>query len=253
MTLTANREVDHYVDQELRSYRVAGGVHVFKGGFVGIGGNGYARPLVAGDLCAGLAYEEADNTAGSDGDVSVRVMTLGDFEHDLIGATLSDIGRPVFAGSDDGLTFSTGSGSFVGYVQDWVSANRILLRLTTIGPVGTLRVDDHASDFMLRAADSGSLHTNRTAREVITATLPAKALSGTHFRILCLSAHGLTIKPLAPGVLTVDGRTGAPGQAVSINRPGADMQLIADGRGNWIAVGSGAGPEAVFTDTQPQQ
>ena len=36
MALTANRQVDHYVDQELRSFQVAASAHVYKGAFVGL-------------------------------------------------------------------------------------------------------------------------------------------------------------------------------------------------------------------------
>ena|GEM_PF-5219546 len=78
MALTANREVDHYVDQELRTVKVAAAAHIYKGALVGLTG-GYARGLVAGDTFVGLAYEECDNSGGSDGDKSVRVYTVGDF------------------------------------------------------------------------------------------------------------------------------------------------------------------------------
>ena len=36
MALTANREVDHYIDQELRTFQVAASKRVYKGGFVGL-------------------------------------------------------------------------------------------------------------------------------------------------------------------------------------------------------------------------
>jgi hypothetical protein len=49
MALTANREINRYVDQELRSYRVAGGAHVFKGALVGVNRTtGFARPTPPG-------------------------------------------------------------------------------------------------------------------------------------------------------------------------------------------------------------
>ncbi len=79
MALTANREVDHYIDQELRSFQVAASAQLYKGGFVGLTSGGYARPLTAGDPIVGIAYEEMDNSSGADGDVAVRVYTLGDF------------------------------------------------------------------------------------------------------------------------------------------------------------------------------
>ncbi len=77
----------------------------------------------------GIAYEEMDNSAGSNGDVSVRVYTLGDFGLTLTGATVADIGRPVFASADDTLTFTGASNSYVGVVQDFVATNEIILRI----------------------------------------------------------------------------------------------------------------------------
>ena len=53
MALTANREVDHYIDQELRSIPVLASTKIFKGALVGIGQDGYARGLVAGDKFVG--------------------------------------------------------------------------------------------------------------------------------------------------------------------------------------------------------
>ena len=61
MALTANREVQRYVDQELRGYAVAAGANVFKGAFVGLSG-GYARGLVASD-----PFVEAIGMSGAPG------------------------------------------------------------------------------------------------------------------------------------------------------------------------------------------
>ena len=74
MALSGNRNVERYVDQELRTLAVKASTHVYKGAFVGLSG-GFARGLVAGDAFAGVAYEEADNTAGADGDIVVQLYT----------------------------------------------------------------------------------------------------------------------------------------------------------------------------------
>lgn len=129
MALTANREVDHYIDQELRSFQLAGGEHIYKGALVGLTADGYARGLVAGDPFAGIAYEEIDNSDGDDGELAVRVYTLGDFGLTLFGASQADIGRPVFAGDDETLTAGGLEQSYVGVVQDVVASNEIILRL----------------------------------------------------------------------------------------------------------------------------
>jgi hypothetical protein len=137
MPLTANRNVDRFVDQELRTFRVKGSTHIFKNGFVGLTPAGFARSLVAGDAFVGVAYEEMDNT-GADGAKTVRVYTLGDFEHTLSGAAQADVGRPVFASADDTLTFVGDGNSFVGWVQDFTSTNTILLRLDNYRRVKTV-------------------------------------------------------------------------------------------------------------------
>jgi hypothetical protein len=134
MPLTANRDVDHYIDQELRSFQVAAGAHIHKGAFVGLTTGGFARPLAAGDAFVGIAYEEIDNTSGADGDVSVRTYTLGDFGHPLAGAAASNIGDAVYASADDTLTFTSAGNSYVGFAVDVPAAGEIILRLDPFRP-----------------------------------------------------------------------------------------------------------------------
>lgn len=127
MALTANREVDRYVDQELRALPVKTGAHIYKGAFVGLSG-GYAQPLVAGDAFVGIAYEEVHNT-GVDGAKSVRVYTCGDFEHTLASAGRANNGAAVYASADDTLTLTASGNSAVGNQMDVVATNKIILRL----------------------------------------------------------------------------------------------------------------------------
>jgi len=128
MALTANRDVDRYVDQELRALPVKAGAHIYKGAFVGLTG-GYARGLVAADAFAGVAYEEADNAGGADGGLSVRVYTGGDFEHALASAGRVNNGAAVYASDDATLTLTASGNSAVGNQVDVPAANRIILRL----------------------------------------------------------------------------------------------------------------------------
>lgn len=132
MTLTANRDVDHYIDQELRSFLVAAATHIYKGALVGLSGDGRAGALTAGDLFVGIAHEEVDNTPDVGGERFVRVYTLGDFGLTLPGAMLADIGRPVFAFTDDSVTFVAPANSYVGRVVGVVLPGEIILRLDTL-------------------------------------------------------------------------------------------------------------------------
>lgn len=247
MALSANREVDRYVDQELRSYPVVGSSHIYKGAFVTLDGDGYAEPLSAGNRIAGLAYEEADNSSGSDGDIRVRVFTLGDFGHTLTGATVADVGRAVFAGADDTLTFAPGGNTFVGYVKDWVTTNEIILRLDNTGVVGVAPLEHHTANFSLTAAHTGTVHSNLGASGAITATLPANPPTGTEFKFVCMADQALRMVPGTAGGIYIKGAKQADNKYVSITDIGDFAHLIADGNGDWVAVASINGADADIT------
>ncbi len=138
MALSSNRDVDHYVDQELRTVPVKASTRIYKGGFIVVEeSTGYAKPFVAGtgagtnNFFVGIAYEEADNSSGADGDINARVFTQGDFSHEIPGGTISDVGKKVYASDDDtlSLTAAVGTNVFVGRVQDWISGSDFVIRL----------------------------------------------------------------------------------------------------------------------------
>ncbi len=151
MALTANRDVDHYIDQELRSFQMAASKNLYKGALVGLSSTGYAQPLVAGDSFVGIAYEAMDNSSGSDGDVTVRVYTLGDFGVALTGATVADLGRPVFASADDTMSFVGAANSYVGVVQDFITTNEIILRIDS--GASRIKTVQHAVEDLVADAD----------------------------------------------------------------------------------------------------
>ncbi len=244
MALTANKEVDHYVDQELRSYQAAASKHVYKGSFVGLASSGYAQPLVAGDPCVGIAYEEGDNSSGSDGDVSTRVYTLGDFGLTLSGASVADIGRAVYASDDETVTFDPEGNSFVGYVQDIIKTSEIILRLDTTSPIGTEPIAHHTANFTLTGAHSGTVHTNLGASGAVTATLPQSPPKGTLFKFVCMADQELRLEPGAAGGIYIKGAKQADDKYVSVTDIGDCVHLIADGNGDWVAVASISGADA---------
>ncbi|MCP4590798.1 MAG: hypothetical protein GY842_08635 [bacterium] len=244
MALTANRDVDRYVDQELRSYPVAAGAHVYKGAFVTLDSSGYAQPLASGGRFVGTTYEEIDNSAGSSGDLRVRVFTLGDFGHDLSGAVPADVGRPVYASADDTLSFTPGGNVFVGYVMDVVATGEIVLRLDTTAPAGVTALAHHSADFAVTAAQSGMVHTNLGAGGVITATLPASPPAGTEFKFVCMVDQALRMAPGTAGGIYIKGAKQADNKYVAIADIGDFVHLVADGNGDWVAVASIGGADA---------
>lgn len=151
MALAKNREVDHYIDQELRTLQVAAAKHIYKGALLGLNSSGYAQPLVASDPFVGVAYEEVDNSGGAAGALTVRIYTLGDFGFALTGAAIASVGRPVFASADDTLTFTGAGNSFLGLVQDVPTSNEIILRIDP--QRGKIRTVIHAVEDLAAGAD----------------------------------------------------------------------------------------------------
>lgn len=140
MALTASRELNRFVDQELRSFSVAAAARVFKGAFVGVErSTGHVRNLQPGDLFAGIAYEEVDNSNGSAGEVSVRLYTQGDFVLTTNNATQSWVGSAVYAIDDDKTTVQPAQGqSFVGVLMAVLGTN---LGIVRIMPAGAQQVE----------------------------------------------------------------------------------------------------------------
>jgi hypothetical protein len=133
MPLSSNRELDRYVDQELRALPVKGSAHIYKGALVGIdAATGCARGLVAGDAFAGVAYEEADNTAGADAAIAVRVYTMGDFEHAFTSAARTNNGAAIYASADNTLTLTSSGNSAVGRQIEAPTSSKIVLRIRTV-------------------------------------------------------------------------------------------------------------------------
>lgn len=97
---------------------------IYTGAAVGENGAGYARPLVGGDRFLGFAKEQADNSAGAVGALSVTVAKRGSIELAITGLLITDIGLPVYASDDAAFSLSPVGGTFVGFVSRFVSAGR---------------------------------------------------------------------------------------------------------------------------------
>jgi len=179
MALTINRDLDHYVDQELRTLPVAAAKRIFKGALVGLASTGHAQPLLAGNPFAGIAYEEMDNTTGAAGAVSVRVYTAGDFGHTLTGAAIGSVGRPVFASADDTLTFNGAGNTYVGTVQDVPATGQIILRIDPFGR--RIKTVTHAVEDLAAGADisTRAIHSFEAEGWIVSARVINQGVAAT--------------------------------------------------------------------------
>lgn len=198
MALAVNRELDRYVDQELRSYPVGATKRIFKGALVGLSSAGYAQPLVAGDAFLGVAYEEADNSAGANGAMSVRVYTQGDFVFTLAGATITSVSRPVFASADDTLQFRGSSNSYVGVAQDVPATGEIILRIDPARrfvKTVTHQVEDLAAgaDIAVRAIHAFDAEAWMVAARVVNQSTAAAGINDSNTCVVALATGAGTV------------------------------------------------------------
>lgn len=131
--LSANANSVRLVDTETMLYPVASGVHIYKGGHVGMNPAGMVKPFVPGDVYVGESYEEVDNTSGADAAVGCRVWVTGDFEFALAGAGNDEVGKPLYATADDAQALTGHPDAFIGMIVSHHAANMVIARLRRPG------------------------------------------------------------------------------------------------------------------------
>jgi hypothetical protein len=141
MALTASRDLNRYVDQELRTFPVAASERVWKGALVGVERTtGSVRNLVAGDLFAGIAYEEVDNSDGGNAEKMIRLYTQGDFVLPAYNASQAWVGAPVYAIADDATSVISLTGaSYCGILISVTGSGTGIIRIQPLAASQTER------------------------------------------------------------------------------------------------------------------
>jgi hypothetical protein len=125
MALSANRYTKNIVGDVIE-IPVYTGVRIFAGGFVCVNtGHGYAIPGAdaSGNLCMGIAEDEADNRLGASGAINVRVRRTGVFLMAATSIAITSVGVVMHIADDQ--TFdetSAGNDVHCGVLVKFVSA-----------------------------------------------------------------------------------------------------------------------------------
>lgn len=115
-------------DTTTSAYAALAATTFYAGQFVGRNAsNNMARPLVAGDMFLGL-FDEQDQTNGPTR--VVRVVKGASVTLPLTTASWADLGKSVYASDDNTFTFTSGSNSYIGYVDNVVPGVAIIVKLT---------------------------------------------------------------------------------------------------------------------------
>jgi hypothetical protein len=92
---------------------------------------GYFRPLVSGDLFAGLALETVDNTDGADGDIHIVTPSSCLAEVDVVGSDITEFGSTVYATSSS--VYNVAGTSVVGSIVQFISGTKCLVKFKSAG------------------------------------------------------------------------------------------------------------------------
>lgn len=121
--LTADRKTTYRKGLEIE-YKVAAGVKIYAGSIVCLNASGYAAPGAdtANFKFVGIAGEQADNSAGANGDMTVRVRRKGVFRLAASGMAITDIGAAVKVSDDQTVAKTTSNSVACGTISEFISA-----------------------------------------------------------------------------------------------------------------------------------
>lgn len=113
---------------------IAGGQVIYQGAAIGCNSSGYAKSLENGDIFAGFAEDNVNNSAGLDGDKKIRLRKKGAILLDVPGVGLSDIGRAVYAIDDNTFTLSSTNAVYIGKISRIESIGFALVDFASYAP-----------------------------------------------------------------------------------------------------------------------
>ena len=118
-------------DGEIIDIKVLASETIYKGALVVDVGTGYASAGVYGSsyVFLGIAAEAADNSSGSDGDITVRVYKTGVFQIPKPTAVQTDLGQAMYIRDDNTVDTSVTNSVLAGYCVDIVDSSNIKLRI----------------------------------------------------------------------------------------------------------------------------
>ncbi len=126
MVLAADRKTNYRDGVEI-DLPVKTLTKIYAGSMVCLDAAGYAVPAAdaAGNIFAGVAMEQADNSAGLDGALSVRVRRLGVFEYKATSIAQANLGAQMYVVDDETFDESDpGNGVLCGVLVKYISATR---------------------------------------------------------------------------------------------------------------------------------
>lgn len=92
-----------------------------------------------------------------------------------------------------------------------------------------------AASIILNVSDSGKTLSNDGAAGIVQVTLPPTPGAGIAFSFIRVAAQAFRVNPPNGSQIIYSGGTMADGEYLELASDGAQLSVISDGNGNWIA------------------
>jgi len=104
---------------------------IYRGAMVMYNAAGFLAPALtgAGNVFAGIAEEEVDNSLGAAGDKSCKHKVEGSYLLTGAGFAQTDVGSSAYASDDQTITLTSTNNPLVGQIVQFVSATQVWVKL----------------------------------------------------------------------------------------------------------------------------
>lgn len=130
MALTKNSMKVH-TKNDFLAPPVAASTHIFLMGVVCFNASGYAVPAAdtANFKVAGLALQEANNSAGANGAMRVRLQKNVRVPMKITGATQADVGKTAYLVDDETVALTTTNSVVAGKIDEFISSTEVMVEI----------------------------------------------------------------------------------------------------------------------------
>lgn len=241
MSVAAN-QVTPRADDCRGSLPVAASTTIYEQTLVFANASGYADDDTASGVntFAGVAIDEYDNSAGSNGDVASEFWTEGKFKLTGANFTQASVGKDAYASDNYTVTQTpTASTVRIGTIVGYVSSTVVWVAIDS--QHRNAKTDAAAvktADYTVLASESGKLFSTVGAAGAVTFAMPA-ATPGLKYRFHVGAAQELRIDPNGTETISLPstGVAGAAGKYLTANAAGETVDIECPVAGTWAVFG----------------
>lgn len=107
----------------------------YRGALISINAAGNAEPanVTATVACIGVCLENKDNSGGSIGDKTVKVLTGARIKHDVTNVTKAELGDVAYASDDQTMTLVSTANSEAGWIIGIEASGTAIIQQAVVG------------------------------------------------------------------------------------------------------------------------